>query len=233
MLGGYGRLVEVLPGLLCVPSRSLDSNVYIVRGDDGLLVVDTGLGLSVEQVFAEMRRAGLDPGEVRLVVNTHCHLDHVGGNDAFLRASPRARVAVHEADAEFLVRGVAEAVEPLGVGRSLVKPTRVDVRLRDGSRVGVGDFEFTVIHTPGHTPGSICLYDEERRVLISGDTVFLEGIGRYDFPYSSYEDLVRSLERLAGLDVEALLPGHGPFSRRDGSRYIRSILSGGYLDGPG
>ncbi|MDD1715868.1 MAG: MBL fold metallo-hydrolase, partial [Methanolinea sp.] len=91
----------------------------------------------------------------------------------------------------------------------------------EGSRVG----DLVVIHTPGHTPGSICLYHAEERALISGDTVFTEGgFGRFDFPGGSRDTLLSSLRRLADLDVEGLYPGHGTPVQRGGNAHIAGAL---------
>ena len=92
-----------------------------------------------------------------------------------------------------------------------------DTILHDGDRIG----SLRVIHTPGHTPGGICLYDPEAKLLFSGDTVFTGGsFGRYDFPGGDRKALGASIERLAALDVEGLYPGHGEPALRGGGRHI-------------
>jgi glyoxylase-like metal-dependent hydrolase (beta-lactamase superfamily II) len=97
-----------------------------------------------------------------------------------------------------------------------------DITLKDGDIIG----GFTVIHTPGHTPGCICLFSEKDQLLISGDTVFTDGaFGRYDFPGGSRAELQRSLERLTPLAIEGLFPGHGSPVEEGGSRHIAAALS--------
>jgi glyoxylase-like metal-dependent hydrolase (beta-lactamase superfamily II) len=97
----------------------------------------------------------------------------------------------------------------------------VDERVNDSDCIG----SFTVIHTPGHTPGSICLFSERDHVLISGDTVFSDGcFGRYDFPGGSRIELARSLTRLSLLDIEGLYPGHGEPVAHGGSSHIAAAL---------
>ena len=224
MFSRFGSITTVMRGIYCIPSLGIDSNIYIVDcGGGEIIVIDTGLGFEAEHVIGEIRRGGLNPENIRYIVNTHCHIDHIGGNPAFLGRCEDAKVLAHVRDARYMIVGDAIAIEPLGFV-SEIKPYRVDVMLKDGDRVEAGDYIFKVVHTPGHTPGSICLYDEEYKVLISGDTVFLEGIGRYDFPYSSYRDLARSLRKLADMEVEALLPGHGPYTTRKGSSFIKENL---------
>jgi len=220
----YEKIYNVLENVFCVLSLGVDSNIYVIRSDEGLLVIDTGLGFSTALVFKMMMSSGLDPRTVRYIVNTHCHIDHIGGNQDFINLAEDVKVLVHELDAEYMIKGDVNAIEPTGLLKYNIKPFKVDIKLKDGDKIEFGDYEFRVIHTPGHSPGCICLYDEEYKVLISGDTVFLEGFGRYDFPYSSFKDLVKSIEKLSQLDVKALLPGHGPFTTKNGSQYIKQDL---------
>lgn len=220
----YEKIYEVLRGIYCVLSLGFDSNIYIIKGDDELLVVDTGLGFSTALVFKMMIESGLDPKNVKYIVNTHCHIDHIGGNPDFINVAEDVKVLVHETDGKYMVNGDINAIEPLSILKHDIKPFKVDIMLKDGDKVRIGDYELKVIHTPGHSPGCICLYDDEYKVLISGDTVFLEGFGRYDLPYSNYRDLVNSIEKLSKLEVKALLPGHGLFTTKNGSKYIKMDL---------
>lgn len=110
------------------------------------------------------------------------------------------------------------------LGSSMPK-TPVDVKLKDGDKVKIGDEMFEVIHTPGHTPGSICLYGKNSRTLFSGDTVFAYGsFGRYDFPEGNAVHLKNSIERLTKLDVLNLYPGHEIVVEGDGSKHIKMAL---------
>ena len=129
-----------------------------------------------------------------------------------------AKVAIHAADA----LGLIEDARSLSLNFGARSPGLVpDLRLQDGNTIG----DFAVIHTPGHTPGCICLWSKKDRVLISGDTVFADGyFGRYDFPGGSRTELARSLERLAGLDVGGLYAGHGEPAEEGGSRCIAAAL---------
>ena len=85
----------------------------------------------------------------------------------------------------------------------------VDKTLVEGDIIKTKNFEFVVVWTPGHTDGSICLYEKEKHILISGDTLFSEGPGRYDLPYGDKKELVESLKKLSEFKIELLLPGHG------------------------
>jgi len=200
--------------ILMIEGIGSDSNIYIF--DD--VIVDTGTGENIEYVLNSLKKANLSPSDVSLIVNTHCHFDHVGGNRYF-----DSKLAIHEKDAPALETGDPIATVSYMFGRR-VEPRKVDFKLTEGDKI----HNFEVIHTPGHTIGGICLYDGE--TLISGDTVFADGgFGRYDIG-GDIDMLRKSLERLSKLDVDYLLPGHGP-AAHNGSEHVKmanKILNGIY-----
>lgn len=151
--------------------------------------------------------------QVKTVVLTHCHFDHIARVTEIAHLC-RAKVAIHAIDA----RGLSDDLQSLSLNFGARSPGIVpDTTLIEGDTVG----GLTVLHTPGHTAGSICLFSEADAVLISGDTVFTDGaFGRYDFPGGSREQLARSLDRLALLDAEGLYPGHGEPVNSGGRRHI-------------
>ena len=101
----------------------------------------------------------------------------------------------------------------------------VDVRLIDGNTINIGDETFEVIYTPGHTPGSMCLYSKISKSLISGDTIFAYGsFGRYDFPGGDVILLKQSIEKLAELDVDNLYPGHESYVEGEGEKHMAMVL---------
>jgi glyoxylase-like metal-dependent hydrolase (beta-lactamase superfamily II) len=208
-----------------IGGRGLDSNIYLII-DEVIALVDTGTGRNFEAVRRNLGKFDLEPSDIELIINTHCHYDHVGGNRDFTSASGCA-VAIHELDAEPLRRGngVITCASVMGEKLKPLKPSRL---LREGDRIELGGSTLEVLHTPGHTQGSICLYEREKLVLFSGDTVFCGGIGRTDWPTGDSEALARSLRRLAGLDVRGLFPGHGPFDPKNAQGHIKAAL--GFLD---
>ena len=154
-------------------------------------------------ILERARRLGL---QIVLVVNTHGHFDHIVGNAALIRETG-ADLAVHELDAPRLYAPESARSFLLGLTRERCRPTRL---LRHGVAISVGELTFQVLHTPGHTPGSICLLGEG--VLFSGDTLFHLGIGRTDLPGGDMDTLIHSLETvlLPLPDDLPVYPGHGP-----------------------
>ena len=192
---------------------NMDSNCYLVNDN---ILVDTGAGQNKDYLFSKIRENGINPEDIELVVNTHCHFDHIGGNYFF----PNAKIAVHKLDAISM-----KNKDTLGTGGSAFlineNNSRVDMELVGGDKIA----DFEVIHTPGHTAGGICLWDGEN--LITGDTIFAGGgVGRMDIG-GNYEDMKNSVEKLLELDVKNIYPGHGPCVENNGKDHIK--LSYSYL----
>jgi len=168
----------------------LSSNVYTI-GVDEITVIDTGAGDPMNTLPPKLKTLDLDPRNVKQIILTHTHFDHTGGIEALASmASPR--VLLHEDEIDDVV----------GFGLSVSK-------LHDGDSVLAGNRRLEVIHTPGHMPGAICLYERQDKILFSGDTVFPDGgFGRTDLPGGESRKLVESLARLAMLKVDFILPGH-------------------------
>jgi len=142
------------------------------------------------------------------VINTHGHFDHVGGNRAVVDATG-ATLLIHPADVAQLKRA-AEVATMYGLSTEDSPPP--DRELSDGMRISVGNTTIAVLHTPGHTPGGCSLYLADRGLVVTGDTLFADSIGRTDLPGGSLETLVDSIRtKLYTLpDETVVIPGHGP-----------------------
>lgn len=206
-----------------LPGRGSDSNVYLVSGKDPILV-DTGTGRHVHEILSKLEALGAR-SSVRRIVLTHNHYDHVGGAAA-LKSLLSAEVLIHEADAGPLRRGDGEVILTGMFGSALEAVEVTD--LKGGEVLSTGEHDLKVLHTPGHTPGSICLHDAQRKALITGDTVFVGGVGRWDLPAGDFDALVRSIKTINGLILESIYPGHGPCGIKDGKAQIKEALN--YLE---
>ena len=180
----------------------LDVNCYIVscKRTRQTLIVDPGG--DADRITAFLVRKGLEP---MLVVNTHGHFDHVGGNAGLLRRYP-VSLGMHRADLPVLA-----ALPEMGrmFNLELEPSPQPTMFLEDNAVLEVGDLKFRVLHTPGHSPGSICL--ASGNILFSGDTLFQRSIGRTD-SYEAQDELLRNIRKkllVLPADTE-VIPGHGP-----------------------
>lgn len=161
---------------------------------------------------------------LKLIISTHGHWDHIGDNAAVAEHTG-AEIAVHPLDRERLVRP-----QPLWAPFDIV-PSVPAVELAEGGEVRFGSIRLSVLHTPGHTEGSVCLHDRDGGRLFSGDTLFAGGWGRVDLPGADPQAMVESLARLTGLeDGVAVFPGHGPTTTIGRERaWMELVRDGGRL----
>ncbi|HET6478189.1 MAG TPA: MBL fold metallo-hydrolase [Dehalococcoidales bacterium] len=180
----------------------LASNCYIVGDEatkEGVIVDPADESEIILQSVAEF---GLT---IRSIILTHGHPDHIAALKEVKEATG-AEIAVHTSDSEYH----RQQALALTFGFSCPTPPPPDRLLNDGDSIDIGELHFKVIHTPGHTPGGICLLGHG--VLFSGDTLFNYGIGRYDLPGGDYAQLMNSLQTtlMALPDETIVYPGHGP-----------------------
>ncbi len=205
----------------CIFGRGYDSNIYVIPGRK-TTIVDTGTGLYSKQIVSDIKEI-IDPERIQQIIITHEHFDHCGGvrklHDII---SDSVKIMAHVDASDKIERGDSDFARMLG---GVMPKMPVDVKLKESDSVEIGDETYRVIHTPGHSPGSMCLYAEKSKTLFSGDTVFSHGsFGRYDFPGSDAGLLRDSIERLSKLDVEYLYPGHESIVEGDGNRHIGMTL---------
>jgi len=175
---------------------------YLVTCDETGETVIIDPGGDEEEILAACRRDNLT---VKYIANTHGHPDHVCGN-RYLKEKTGAEIVMHAADADFFGQPrVEQFFSQLGLPPS---PTP-DILVVEGDTLAFGRETLRVIHTPGHTPGGICLYSQPN--LFSGDTLFAGGVGRTDFPGGSTQELLHSIKtRLLVLPPDTIVwPGHG------------------------
>lgn len=175
---------------------------YILSCENTAKAAIVDPGGDEQRVLDRVNELGLD---VEYIIATHGHPDHVCGNRKIKEATDGA-IVMHEVDDEFFSQSqVQNYFSMLGLEAS--PPT--DVLVKEGDLITFGDVSLRVIHTPGHTPGGMCLYSAPH--LITGDTLFVAGIGRTDFPGGSHQELITAIhEKLLVLPPETVVwPGHG------------------------
>lgn len=206
--------MEIAKDIHTIP-KVRGSNAYLVKSDDGIVVVDTGLPGNADKILSYVESIGCRPSDIKTIVLTHSDLDHVG-SVARLKEKTNARIAIHEADAPRL-SGEKEWRTAKGMSGMLLRVigifmrfTRVkaDVLLADSDIVD----GLTVIHTPGHSDGSICLYLPSRALFV-GDALLTNGKRTLTLPRKSMctdaNQAKESIKRLSELNYPLLLPGHG------------------------
>lgn len=184
----------------------------VLRGERPHVIVDPGhitneLGEACfDYLVKAMEEDGFKVDDIGLVINTHSHPDHCQANEAVIERS-QAWVTLSEEEDEFRNTLGEKMHSVLGVKLPQFKPL---FYLKEGNlSLGTKNkVELQVFHTPGHSPGSVCFYWLDNKILLTGDVVFYGSIGRTDFPGGSLSLLKRSIDRLSRLDVEYLVPGH-------------------------
>jgi glyoxylase-like metal-dependent hydrolase (beta-lactamase superfamily II) len=197
--------MKVTDGIYYYPwTNMMDNNCnsYILKGGDTTILVDPGLKRYVPALLISVKQDGINSDDISMIINTHAHPDHLDGNAYFLEHN--IKVALSEEEGKFLTSLGKDFFRMFGLDQPSPK---IDFSLQEGT-FKAGDIDLEVLLTPGHSPGSICLYWKEKKALISGDVVFAGSIGRTDFPGCSGEAMKQSIEHLSTLDVEYLLPGH-------------------------
>src|SRR5271157_669042 len=219
-------IMEIVPGIHQV--EGVNGNCFIIVRDD-LTLIDTGMPKNSAKIVKYIQDVlKRKPSEIKTIVLTHFHVDHVG--DAFdLKKLSGAKVAIHKKDADY-VSGRKTPPVPRGVMGLIFKvlmplffrskPVEPDIKLNDGDTIA----GLTCIHTPGHTPGSICLFDPASKILFAGDLLRFDGISIKTGPLAlDTREVQQSINKIAALDFDIMLPGHGIPLRPDASVKVREF----------
>lgn len=168
-----------------------------------VLVIDPGAdGEKIEEE--------IEGYELKGILATHGHIDHVGQVGYLKRKFPEAPFYMNERDVYLINNELFPNFKKLLKAEYCPEP---DIFIKEGSTINFGRFNFYVIETPGHSPGSVCFYDNDYQILITGDTIFKGSIGRTDLPGGSEKDLALSLQKLLLLPEDTqIIPGHGEVS---------------------
>ena len=216
-----------VPTIQAVPLGETETNAYLVSGADGdpngCWIVDPGVGPA--RLVAEVRRQNLEP---RAILLTHAHYDHIGGVDAVEAALGRLPIHLHACERDFCSGPVLNLS---AFGGRPVTCREPDHELVEGQWLELGTSRWKVLHTPGHSPGSVCLLDAEAGLALVGDLIFAGSIGRTVFPTSDLDAMAESLERIQRefADETILHPGHGPSTTMGIERRRNPFLQPGAL----
>lgn len=181
----------------------LETNCYLFFCPETRECAVIDPGAEADQIFPLITHLNLRPV---IILNTHGHVDHTGAN-AEIKDRYRVPIALHQNDLPLIEENIQLEFGLMLGARPTPRPDRL---LADGDEIRIGQTGLKVIHTPGHSPGSVCYYTHG--ILFSGDTLFCGGVGRTDLPGGSWKDLICSLRtRVMNFpDETVVLPGHGP-----------------------
>jgi len=229
--------MQIAEGVYFIPGQDEfipDSHAYILGkpSTKDLSLVDAGLMGKGQYKVDAIKEEGVDPSAIKRVIMTHTHLDHIGCLSEIKESIPQAELWVHRQESLPLEEGDERTVYGMDMFRSMcqaqygIKPGafrfQVNRKLEGGETLEIGGMSWEVLHIPGHSPGSIALYNAGEKILIPGDTVYADyAIGRFDLHGASGLRLRDSLLSLADLEVRILLPGHNRIMQEVPDGYIR------------
>jgi glyoxylase-like metal-dependent hydrolase (beta-lactamase superfamily II) len=194
------KITEEIYAFFWTNPMANNCNTFLIDGEQRILI-DPGHYHLLSHVKEGLSELSLSLQDIDIVIITHGHPDHIEGIKAFFETP--THIAIHKTEVDFIKRVAPHYGQVLGT-----EDFQPDIFLKEGD-LKISDLTFEVINTPGHSPGSVCLYWPEKKVLFTGDVVFNQGIGRTDLPAGNGQELKESIKRISRLDVEYLLPGHG------------------------
>jgi glyoxylase-like metal-dependent hydrolase (beta-lactamase superfamily II) len=210
-----------------------DSHAYVLGNPSSkdLSLIDAGLTGKGSYKIQSIQKAGFELAAIKRIIMTHTHLDHIGCLGEIQIQIPWAELWVHHSEADLLEQGEERAVYGMDMFREFcqeqlgLKPGafkfKINQKLKGGETLDLGDTAWEVIHIPGHSMGSIGLYQRPTKILIPGDVVYADyAIGRFDLYGANGPELKKSLMQLAELEVDILLPGHNPIVKNVPKGYI-------------
>jgi hydroxyacylglutathione hydrolase len=229
-------MIEITKSVFQIPGQDEmipDSHVYLLGqpGSADRSLVDAGLMGKGPSKLKSLFDSGVTPTDIKRVIMTHTHLDHIGCITEIRDHLPSAELWVHAEEASSLEQGDERTVYGMAMFKQMCQTQyrlkdgkfklKVDRWLNGGEELAIGGATWRVLHIPGHSAGGIALYDEKDRVLIPGDVVYADySIGRFDLHGANPAQLANSLMMLADLPIDILLPGHNRIMKDVPEGYI-------------
>jgi glyoxylase-like metal-dependent hydrolase (beta-lactamase superfamily II) len=197
-----------------------DSNIYLLKGTLSTLI-DVGTGFHWKEVLERLNHLE-KLQKIEAIILTHEHFDHIGGVPKLVQVIKVKRGKVKVFAHRLLARALNIGNIPLAPFFNAEVPNfEVKVELEGDEEIELGKEKFKVIHTPGHSPGSISLLCEDKEALFCGDLIFSGGgVGRWDLIGGDKQALQKSIQKLRELEIKGLYPGHGPYSNGEGKGWI-------------
>jgi hydroxyacylglutathione hydrolase len=199
---------EIMPNLYIIKTGKPSCHSYLILGTKMNVLIDSGINQNFGILKEDMKEIGIEVNDLNLVVNTHEHVDHFGAN---LFLQKKVPIITHRYAATKIVSADDEVLLCRAHGHD-PKGYHVHIWLENMNVIDMGDWFLKIFHTPGHTSGSICIYEPRKRILVSGDTVFARGTISDISSSGSYGEYINSLARLNTMKIDLLLPGHGAVS---------------------
>lgn len=232
---------SIIEGVWWIPGRDKflpDSHMYVIGlpSSGNFTLVDCGMMNMAEYKLEQIKDIGIDRAAIKRIILTHTHIDHIGCLPELLEAMPHLEVWSHEKEAGLLEKGDESIIMGSPAFEQMVRDqftlppgyfkTTVHRRLTGGETLSLGGLAFEVFHIPGHSAGSIGLFLRDKKLFLSGDTIYADGaIGRYDLVSADPLQLRDSLELIESLGVEALLPCHNRVMKQGAERMISNTVA--------
>lgn len=227
---------KIIEGVYFIPGQDEfipDSHTYVVGkpSTKDLSLIDPGLVSKSDYKIESIKKMGIELDDIKRVIMTHTHFDHIGCLSEIQKKSPRAELWIQALEADPLEKGDERTVYGMDMFQQMcqmqygIKPGsftfQVHRKLQGGETLEIGNMAWEVIHIPGHSAGSIGLYCQLEKILIPGDVIYADNaIGRFDLYGANATELKKSLTRLAKLEVDILLPGHNRIVTKLPAGYI-------------
>jgi glyoxylase-like metal-dependent hydrolase (beta-lactamase superfamily II) len=228
LYGRYDRMVTTTPEILQknvfkIQVTGKSSHSYLIKGSRGNALIDSGLDSNFTYLQESLTCIGLKVRDIDIVINTHEHFDHIGANRYFQES---AIIAAHRFAANKMALN-DRFVTLYKSGDMNELTLHVHLWLESKSRIDLGDFTLDIIHTPGHTSGSICIYEPDKKFMFTGDTLFAGGILSFIAESGSIGDYINSLQSLETRKINDIYPGHGEASA-DPENDIQKAIENAY-----
>ena len=202
------KIQEVQSNIFMITGSGSSSHSYVIKGDRFNLLIDSGLDGNFPDLQDNLRKIGLKVRDIDIVINTHEHFDHIGANRYF---QEHAIIAAHRFAATKIAMN-DRYVTMYKSGDANELSLYVHLWLESKSRFDIGNYTLDIIHTPGHTSGSICIYEPGKNFLFTGDTLFAGGTLSYIAESGSVGDYINSIMSLNTRQIVKIYPGHGKIS---------------------